>query len=284
LIETLVVTGIITLLMAITIPAILRVRAASDKLHCANNLRQIGIALQAFEVDHKRLPPGCSYEGDKSPQPHMSWLTRILPFIERDQLWVEAQAAYAKDPWFEAIPPHYGLMTIVKDYVCPLDDRSLQPPQFAAMTCYLGVSGTNQFKKDGMLFLNSKTRISDAKDGTSHTLLVGERPPSADLTLGWWYAGWGQDKDGSGEMILGVREHNVGKYYKTSAPLGPYEYGPGQIDDPSSAFHFWSLHSGGAHFVFCDGSVRLVRYTANPIMPALATRRGNESVDMSELE
>lgn len=47
-------------------------------------------------------------------------------------------------------------------------------------------------------------------------------------------------------------------------------------------FHFWSLHSGGANFAFADGSVRFLRYSAEPIMPALATRAGGEAVSLPE--
>jgi prepilin-type processing-associated H-X9-DG protein len=43
-------------------------------------------------------------------------------------------------------------------------------------------------------------------------------------------------------------------------------------------FHFWSPHSGGANYAFADGSVRFLSYSANPVLPALATRAGNEKV------
>ena len=43
------------------------------------------------------------------------------------------------------------------------------------------------------------------------------------------------------------------------------------------AFHFWSLHSGGGHFAFVDGSVRFMAYSANSILPALASRSGGET-------
>lgn len=278
LVETLVVIGIISILMALVIPAIMRVRAASDKLLCANNLRQIGVALHMYEGDYKLLPPGCSFQNGKSTQPYMSWLARILPYIEEESLWNQAEQAFTIEPWFESVPPHSCLGTVVKKYTCPSDNRAHDTPYGAACTWYLGVEGTNQFTKDGMLFLDSKVRISDAKDGASNTLLVGERPPNYDMRVGWWYAGWGQNKEGSCEMVLGVREQNVCIYYVTNCPLGIYEYGPGKIDDPSSAFHFWSLHSGGANFLFCDGSVHFIPYFANPIMPAMATRNGGEAV------
>lgn len=52
----------------------------------------------------------------------------------------------------------------------------------------------------------------------------------------------------------------------------------GSLDNLCDAFHFWSFHSGGANFLFADGSVRFIPYTANEIMPALATRAGGEAV------
>jgi prepilin-type processing-associated H-X9-DG protein len=47
-------------------------------------------------------------------------------------------------------------------------------------------------------------------------------------------------------------------------------------------FHFWSLHIGGAHLLFCDGSVRFLAHSADSVMPALATRRGGEAVSMAD--
>ena len=47
-------------------------------------------------------------------------------------------------------------------------------------------------------------------------------------------------------------------------------------------FHFWSPHPGGANFAFADGSVRFLRYSADSIMPALATRAGGEVVSVPE--
>src|SRR5262249_30065952 len=121
----------------------------------------------------------------------------------------------------------------------------------------------------------------EATDGTSHTLLVGERPPSADLDLGWWYAGWGQAQNGDAEFLLGTRTRCYNRDAAT-CPEGPYHFTPGKFSNPCDAFHFWSPHTGGAHFAFADGSVRFLKYSADEIMPALATRAGGESVAVPE--
>jgi prepilin-type processing-associated H-X9-DG protein len=133
--------------------------------------------------------------------------------------------------------------------------------------------------------LDSKVRLEDIIDGSTNTLIVGERPPSADLRLGWWYAGWGQNKTGSMDTTLGVRELNVNtSYHKNTCSQGPYDFARGQIDNQCDAFHFWSPHKGGAHFLFADGAVRFLSYDVNRIMPALATRSGGEAIDASMLE
>lgn len=129
-----------------------------------------------------------------------------------------------------------------------------------------------------MLFQDSAVRFGDVSDGLSNTLLLGERPPSADLQLGWWYAGTGQLNTGSGEMILGVRDHNL-LPVMSGSPCGPGAWpfqGAGGFSDPCGTFHFWSPHGGGANFAGCDGSVRFVQYSANDLLPALASRAGGE--------
>jgi prepilin-type processing-associated H-X9-DG protein len=126
--------------------------------------------------------------------------------------------------------------------------------------------------------MDSKVRFADVTDGLSNTLLLGERPPSFDLVFGWWYAGTGQDWNGSAEMILGVREPNYGlRPDYPACPKKTYEFGPGRFAEPCDVYHYWSPHPGGAMFAAVDGSVRFMRYDANAVMPKLATRAGGET-------
>jgi prepilin-type processing-associated H-X9-DG protein len=151
-----------------------------------------------------------------------------------------------------------------------------------AFTCYLGVEGKDVYSQDGVFFKDSNIRMADISDGTSQTLLAGERPPSADFQYGWWYAGIGQKFTDSADMILGVEEQNIMPVTAGSCPPGTYAFEPGTIGNQCDMFHFWSLHSGGAHFLFADGSVHFLTYSVAPLLPALASRAGGESVSSWE--
>jgi prepilin-type processing-associated H-X9-DG protein len=131
--------------------------------------------------------------------------------------------------------------------------------------------------------VNSRVRYADILDGLSNTLMVGERPPSADLWEGWWYAGWGCDGEGRADMVLGVRDGSSGCYLSlTECPRKPAGFIRGNIKNNCDSLHFWSFHPGGANFLFCDGSVRFLSYSADPLLPALATRAGSEQVALPD--
>jgi prepilin-type processing-associated H-X9-DG protein/prepilin-type N-terminal cleavage/methylation domain-containing protein len=289
LIELLLVLAIIALIVGLFLSAVQQTRAAAARAQCLNNLHQLGLALYSYHDAQGVFSPGIRRSPD--PYPFLSWEARLLPYLEQQPLWNQIQQAFAQTPYFARVPPHVGLSTVQRLFLCPADGRSdssnPQPDMniTVAFTDYMGVSGTNTPTKDGILYPNSTVRFADISDGTSNTIIVGERPPSPTdagyMSFGWWYAGEGQSKDGSAEFLLGVRETNRSSLL-ASCPPGPYHFQPGRADDPCDLLHYWSRHNGGGQFLFADGSVRFLSYSSDSVLPALATRAGGEIISLPE--
>ena len=289
LIELLVVIAVIAILVGLTLAAVQRVREAAARAKCQNNVRQLALALHQYHDANNTFPQGHRPLSLFKPAqlPLSGWSLSILPYLEQQPLHNQALAAYRA----RAIPfppnAHPGLSTVVSLFICPSDGRiaTAQVSQLtntlAAFTSYLGVSGRDSIAaRDGMLFQSSHTSFADIADGSSNTLLLGERPPSAVFQFGWWYAGTGQRLTGSADIVLGVRVANL-QLFTVGSPCGPgnYPFMPATgFNDECGMFHFWSPHPGGSNFAFADGSVRFLRYSADSIMPALSTRAGGEVV------
>jgi prepilin-type processing-associated H-X9-DG protein len=293
LVELLVVLAILATLLALVLPAVQRVRGAADRLACQNHLKQIGLAFHHFHATHHRLPPTPA-KGRNNPQVCLSWRALLLPFLEENTLWAEAETACAQDsrPWVN--PPHRGLTTVVRTFVCPADGRlrSVQTDPngiVAAFTSYVGVRGgaapivgQSGYRGEGLLGRSPGPRLTDATDGTSTTLLAGERPPPDSFVAGWWYPGL------SSFSWRYMRGPDSGLWAENASYVGdpcggPFVYGPGRTENPCDRYHFWSLHSRGSNFLFADGAVRFLPYsTPRPLMMALATRSGGEVVELGD--
>lgn len=280
LIELLVAVAIVGVLVGLAVPAVQRMRASAARAQCLDRLRQVGVAAHGNHAAHGKLPQGVGATGPADPLPFLNWHARLLPYLEQAALWGQTESAYRQTHDFTDNPPHTARSAVLSVFVCPADPRLAEPlfgPTGYGGTSFLGVAGKNTGRRDGLLYMGSDHRLGDATDGTSNTLLVGERPPSASLRYGWWYAGWGQDKDGELDGVLGVRTEprpGVGPVCDGA----PERFQPGRFDDGCAAYHFWSPHPGGAHFLFADGSARFLTYAADPLLPALASRAGGESV------
>ncbi len=316
LIELLVVIAIISVLIGLLLPAVQKVREAAARMRCQNNLKQFGLALHGFHDLNNRFPAAhnigtnwySSYLRNPPPAginpatgypvegPFFSWTYHTAPLIEQ----VNAYRAFNVNawPWWQFIPglPATGSNTAngiqVNILQCPSDTRAGLVCNYggylAALTSYLGVNGRNQFREaggqDGILFVNAGVKMPSISDGTSNTLLVGERPPSNDLYYGWVWAGAGDfPYFGTTDVVLGVREI-------TAPRATPDFYRPGQLNDPNNLhrYHFWSLHPNGANWLFADGGVRFISYSAGTsnagngltIMECLASRAGGEVVTL----
>lgn len=210
-------------------------------------------------------PPRCPVRGA-----FWSWMFRTAPFIEMQTLQDHATVSTScrDSPWRQQLPNGEWLMSVTGPlFTCPSDSRNYEAAVVqgieVALTSYLGVSGKNQFVEsegqDGVLFVNSSVRLSQIHDGSSNTLVVGERPPSNDRVFGWQWAGFGDSGFGATDVVLGVHE-------RVERPTGVSDFfRPGTAEDPGNThrYHFWSFHPGGGQWAVADGSVRFIAYESD---------------------
>jgi prepilin-type processing-associated H-X9-DG protein len=308
MIELLVVIGIVSVMLSLLLPAVQKVREAAARVQCQGNLKQLGLALHAYHDAYKKFPMGVMFPAtmDRRAESvyvtnYWSWMAQLMPYVEQDNLFWVADGYARRDfgnparfswwPWgdfwtnpqFLTAQPNPALSVRLDVLACPTDERALQATYLVgdgltvAFTSYQGVSGTGNGRWNGILYWRSATRIVDVGDGLSNTLLIGERPPSADLQYGWWFAGSGWDSFGSGDVVLGARETSAAA--SLGCPAGKVGLQAGNVNDTCDQLHFWSLHPGGANFTLADGSVRFVGLGANVVLPALCTRGGGEVVN-----
>ncbi|MGL4419742.1 MAG: DUF1559 domain-containing protein, partial [Gemmataceae bacterium] len=218
-----------------------------------------------------------------------SWTYRIAPYMEMSNEFKLATIStdypmgwpwpgFSNGNWQAIMPLPAKIMQ------CPSDSRSNliyedtasgDATHKAALTSYFGVVGRDQFREtiagsgnpspsaklagqDGILYVNSSVKIVGITDGTSNTVMVGERPPSNTLLYGWMWAGSGDSPTfGTTDVVLGVRERGF------TPNATPDFYRPGTIQDPSDQhrYHYWSFHPGGGMWLMGDGSVRFLTYT-----------------------
>jgi prepilin-type processing-associated H-X9-DG protein len=292
--ELLVVIAIVAMVAGLLLAALQRAREAANRVQCLSNMKQIGLALHGYHDSYGSFPhaydcralfinPGQVLDGHRSIVTK-SWAALILPFLEQDHLERQGYAAYQG----RSLPLLH----------CPSDPRSTAvwtDARFGTdgLTDYLAVTGTDTFQpypggppwrdhNDGVLYGSSHIRLAQICDGTSNTVLVGERPPSPDLYVGWW--AWSAP-----DASLGMRDTFA--VYETGVindprsqsciRLLPEKFRPG-VGDDCDVHHFWSQHPGGANWLFADGSVRFLSYANASVMPALATRAGGEVVNAFE--
>jgi prepilin-type N-terminal cleavage/methylation domain-containing protein/prepilin-type processing-associated H-X9-DG protein len=290
LIELLVVIAITALLVGLLLPAVQKVREAAARLQCQNNLRQIGLALHNYHDAQQGLPPGylatMSYrDGASDTAPGWGWAAFLLPYLEQNTLaqQLEFTQPVANSP---------AIQTLVKSYLCPMDT----PPQqafaitdatgttlaYAAPSSYAASCGPDASDVAdptglGVFYRNSHTRLTDVTDGTSQTVLVGDR---AWVDSNGIWAG----AINGGIMRPGPRN----RWQNTIAPapclvLAHNNWINIKTDADGGLDDFSSYHSGGVNLLFGDGAVHFLRsITADGPehrdFQALGTRSGGEVI------
>ncbi len=309
LIELLVVIAIIAILIGLLLPAVQKVREAAARIQCANNLHQLGLAAHNYHSSFDKLPPGVnvpfvyttsawSSSSPVSPGKYYSLLEALLPYIEQDNLYKLLDLT--KNQYANSNGPASPAAAIVKTYLCPSDPAPTQTTYTTGgVTYYFGANSyggnagirsfyTDQMTRDGLFFINSSVTLPGISDGTSNTLMFGERnrlDPTYDRIYGKGVAGsYGQRSGWAWSNTLPGFDYLNG-------PVRPINWlmPPELTSDPGFLFEddrfsaYGSFHSGGANFCFADGSVKfLTTSTSVTILQFLSTRSGGEVIDSSQ--
>jgi prepilin-type N-terminal cleavage/methylation domain-containing protein/prepilin-type processing-associated H-X9-DG protein len=285
LIELLVVIAIIGLLIALLLPAVQAAREASRRTQCRNNLHQIGVALHNYHDAHRCLPPGYVSAYDSSGTDTgagWGWGAILLPYVEETNL---AKSIHFNQA-IESPSNATARIAPVNVYLCPSDTSTptwdavkrdaignvLSTICMIASANYVGVFGVTEPGVDGegVFFRDSKISMRDVTDGTSNTLMVGERSQT------WCQATWtGAVTDASlfpppKSQALPVVQIAAGMI------LGHTSEGPPNAPG-LECNNFSSLHGQGANFLYVDGHVQYVStFIERKVFNFLATRAGGE--------
>jgi prepilin-type N-terminal cleavage/methylation domain-containing protein/prepilin-type processing-associated H-X9-DG protein len=315
LVELLVVMGIIGLLMSLLLPAVQMAREAARRTECANNLKQIGLALLSYESAHKTFPPG-GLSMASGWWGH-SWLVRILPYIEQDEVYAEFDQlglASGTTGWVGANGNRINRAALQGEYlkfmVCPSGGASLErfalddaANGFARVMrpMYVGISGaygdyTTREKAPigavglvswgGVLVTERSVSISDIRDGTSHTIVVAEQSGMCfDPTTG-------ERLDCRSDCAKGFpmgpgRADKTDRQFNLTCVLHPigenswYAYGVAGDCGPNRPI--LAAHPGGANLLKADGSAAWHSHqTFLDILFSMANRADGRSTNVEE--
>ena len=186
LFQLLVVLAILIILFALLLPALLRVRVTAARAQCANNLKQLGLAMHNCNDAYGKLPPAAGPFPNAQSSPN-TFFFYILPFIEQQNLYNTANTGQDFSAWTNAV-----YSQPVKTYLCPQDDTG------GKTNLYDGWLATSSYAANFLVFgdpernsLEGAARIpATFQDGTSNTIVFAERfQRCAGQPNAWAYSG-----------------------------------------------------------------------------------------------
>jgi prepilin-type N-terminal cleavage/methylation domain-containing protein len=292
LVELLVVIAIIGVLVGLLLPAVQAAREAARRTSCTNNLKQIGLAIANYQLSQKSYPASCSdrldnqfdFEIRPAGEKRHSWASLVFPYLELVSL------ADTIDPTKHALvgTNQSAAATIVPLYRCP----SYTGPDFSESSRYrnlshpcaignyvaLGASTVGnlwgvELDPDGTIIPGGRIVPAEITDGHSHTVFIAE---TREEILAAWADGLtaamvalAYDPSRPPRYARNQTAINYTPYYDQSTVVS--KFGPS------------SMHPGGAHHLFGDGSVQFLRddISANAYV-AVTTRAGEEASEYAE--
>ncbi len=281
LIELLVVIAIIAILIALLLPAVQQAREAARRSTCKNQIKQLVLAITNYHDTHKCYPinygyefAGNRYDANNTSMRSFSWATFVLPYMDQTPLYKTINFNLSTTSG----PNQAASNTVIQSFLCPSDAGNgngrlagrANGGGTRAVSNYRAVAGSNWDwgtrnlcrtcgrngnTRNGLDYGNGLicrqsgrftpvTRIKDVTDGTSNTFAIGESlPAKCDHCWWWWFNG------GTGSTSVPLNHPNY--INRTTPGNWPWTYG------------FASLHVGGGHFAFADGSVQFISENIN---------------------
>jgi prepilin-type N-terminal cleavage/methylation domain-containing protein/prepilin-type processing-associated H-X9-DG protein len=307
LVELLVVIAVIGILVALLLPAVQAARESARRGQCANNLKQISLAAHNYHDAHKTFPAGLANWAGMPPNTN-SLYALMLAQLEQGGLFANWNYTFPRTNVAGGASSRTS--TVLPVLVCPSDQLGTgvtqyagpNGPEFYGLTSYGGNGGSQAFAavvfgpggphpsvtlpNDGVFFINSGVRMADLRDGTTRTLLFGERShydPAYDVlapaagvdtiaSVGWWAT--------SGNPYLGIGDVTLGALVPINylQPIGLASLNNALVSNRMNAYG--SLHPTGANFALADGSVTFLSENLNPlILVRLAQRADGAAVE-----
>lgn len=287
LVELLVVIAIIGVLIALLLPAVQAAREAARRISCANNMKQIGLAMHLYHDAFERFPCGWQGFDPATGEPHWfgqpgwAWSAAILPYMEQYAVWKDA--IHFDRPITDPVNEQARVLSLAA-YLCPSDpgeprftlqgggifvgEGSFSPVELARNN-YLGVFGTVDLHDvcaggdcvgNGTFFLNEGIRARDVRDGLSQTFLVGERSSK------WAPSTWVGVVSGGAHAP--ARIVGIGLFPPNS-----------ELEEEHYSHNFSSFHPSGTHFLTADGALHMISNDIDQLIyQGLCTREGGEAV------
>jgi len=305
LIELLVVIAIIAILIGLLLPAVQKVREAAARAQSQNNLKQLALACHSFHDVNQGLPFASFTATPSNPAVNYStWIIPILPYIEQDNVhrsWYAnpTTAALYNGPTAPAaaviktlLAPSDALGSTPHEQVAPGVNPSFPNGRYVGLTsygCNGGTAAPLAFVTDGVFHYNSRsssTRLTDITDGTTSSILLGERhgfdrnwaaltrTASNDMRA---YSAWAGGPFFAWRTTLTEINYRLPDSAATSPPA---LFSAAYFDlYYRRLFAFGSSSQTGASLAFADGSVKFLATGTNLlVLRELSTRSSGNIV------